>query len=72
MNDPKPGMAGHDCEPIGYLEEADYHEEHNDDFAPGDDNEPLSLAEAMTHYSCTKPRNRPIMNQKPITETCQI
>lgn len=30
MNGPKPGMAGHDCEPLGYLEEADYHEEHNE------------------------------------------
>jgi hypothetical protein len=47
MKDPKPGMAGHDCEPLGYLEEADYHEEHNDDFAPADDNEPLSLAQAI-------------------------
>lgn len=31
MNDPKPGMAGHDSDGLGYLEEADYHEEHNDD-----------------------------------------
>ena len=42
MNDPKPGMAGHDSEPLGYLEEADYHEEHNDDFAPGGEKLPVS------------------------------
>lgn len=30
MNDPKPGMAGHDVEPLGYLEEADYYEEHDE------------------------------------------
>ena len=26
MNDPKPGQAGHGCDGLGYLEEADYHE----------------------------------------------
>lgn len=31
MKDPKPGMAGHDGCQYGYLEEADYHEEHNSD-----------------------------------------
>ena len=31
MNDPKLGMAGHDVETLGYLEEADYYEEHNDE-----------------------------------------
>ena len=30
MNDPKPGQAGHDQEPLGYLEEADYYEEHDE------------------------------------------
>lgn len=30
MNDPKPGQAGYDQEPLGYLEEADYHEEHEE------------------------------------------
>ena len=52
MNDPKPGQAGHDCEPLGYLDEADYHEEHNDDFASGDENASLSLAQAMMHKPC--------------------
>lgn len=46
MSDPKPGMAGHDRDPLGYLEEADYHEEHDDDFAPGDENSPVSCQEA--------------------------
>jgi len=31
MTDPKPGSAGWGHPPMGYLEEADYHEEHNDD-----------------------------------------
>lgn len=31
MKDPKPGQAGHDCDPLGYLEEADYNEEYNSD-----------------------------------------
>lgn len=52
MNDPKPGQAGHDCEPLGYLEEADYYEEHNDDFALGDENASLSLAHAIMHKPC--------------------
>lgn len=30
MNNPKPGQAGYDQEPLGYLEESDYYEEHEE------------------------------------------